>query len=213
MNKFEFVRGLLEHEARRTGLTRPSILDVGCRDCSLHDYVREFAEYDGMDLYQNPRGAVRYVADLSRGIPVSDASYDCAVALDVVEHVDDMVASLDELVRIVRHSAFVMLPNLAHILPRARFLFTGRFSAKYDIRFPQSEDRHRWFTTQPQCDAFMKDYCKSRNLTLQTQWYLDGPRKATIATIMRLLGLSPALWVWAGVYVLQKQHSTGVVAS
>jgi SAM-dependent methyltransferase len=214
-NKFEFFTTILHSyanslEARGTSVR---LLDVGCRGCELKPYVSKLAHYEGADLVQNSQGTVDFVGDIEKGIPASAAHYDFVVALDVVEHLEDPVAALDELLRVTRGHLFVMIPNMCHWAPRSKFFFTGRISEKYDFVFPPPRDRHRWLTTMPQSDKFFADYAARRGLTLATHWTLDGRRKTQAARILRMLRVAPSLWVWASLYVLTRQSHAHATAA
>jgi SAM-dependent methyltransferase len=205
-NKFEFFTAILNSytDSVESSATSTRLLDVGCRGCELKPYVSKLAHYEGADLVQNSEGTVDFVGDIEEGIPVPSEHYDFVVALDVVEHLEDPVAALDELLRVTRRNLFVMIPNIAHWVPRCKFLFTGRISQKYDFVFPPPRDRHRWLTTMPQSDQFFLDYAAHREVSLSTHWCLDGPRKTRAAHVLRMLGVPPSVWVWASLYVLSR---------
>ena len=204
-NKFSYFREILDScRANESRPERARLLDVGCRGCELKPYVGDVVEYDGADLVQNSAGTVRFVGDLEKGLPVADQAYDYVVALDVVEHLEDPVAGIDELLRVTRSHLFVMIPNIAHWIPRTKFFLKGEISRKYDFVFPPPRDRHRWLTTQTQADRFFEQYGSARKVSLATHWHLDGPRKTRVAKVMRRIGFSPAMWVWASLYVLSR---------
>jgi hypothetical protein len=204
MNKFELVRSVVQ--SKLTGLpgTPLRLLDVGCRGCELKPYVSDLAEYEGVDLVQNPQGSVDHVLDVSNGLPFADASFDYVVALDLVEHLDDFEGGLRELLRVARGHLIVMLPNLAHVLFRARFLLGGTLSGKYDMKYGMGKDRHRWVTVQTQCDRLMDDFARDNGLSLTTTWFTDSPKKDLFAKLCRVVGLSPNLWSWASLHVLDR---------
>jgi SAM-dependent methyltransferase len=204
MNKFELVRQTLIRDLATDAGHRLSILDVGCRNCALKPYVSELARYEGVDLYQNPSGSVTHVLDVSKGLPFPDETFDYVVALDLVEHLDDFGGALDDLVRITRRKTLVMLPNLAHLLFRLRFLRSGYLSGKYELKYEQGQDRHRWVTTLSQTDQYMRTFAQHRGLALQTIWFNDTPKKRALATLGRLLHLDADFWVWASLYVLTR---------
>ena len=204
MNKFELVRSVLEEKFLSAAGRRPKLLDVGCRDCALKPYVADLADYAGVDLVQNPQGSVDHVLDVSRGLPFADRAFDAVVALDLVEHLDDFAGGLDELLRVSDRYLLVMLPNMAHALFRVMFLRRGTIGGKYDMKYGQGQDRHRWLTTQAQCDALMQDFARARNLRLATTWLNDSPKKRAFAAACRALGVSPNVWVWASLHVLER---------
>jgi SAM-dependent methyltransferase len=203
-NKFELVRDFLRKDAVDRGSNPPILLDVGCRGCELRPYVADLARYEGVDLFQNPQSTVDHVLDVSRGLPFSDRSYDYVVALDVVEHLDDFQFALEELMRVAKRAIFVMLPNMAHVVFRLKFLRTGHLSAKYDLAYGQGRDRHRWLTILNQSDQYMQQFASNRRLALETIWFNDSWKKQTFARACRALGVAPQIWVWAALYVFRR---------
>lgn len=204
MNKFELVRSVLKAHVTPSVSSRPRLLDVGCRGCELKPHVDDLVDYEGADLFQNPQNTVNHVLDVSKGLPFEDGRFDYVVALDLVEHLDDFEGGLRELLRVTRGKLLVMLPNTAHALFRQRFLFSGTLTGKYDMHYRMGPDRHRWVTTQVQCDALMIDFAKDMGVAIDTQWYNDSRQKDFFAAMCRMVGLSPNVWVWASLYVLDK---------
>lgn len=203
-NKFELVRSVVKRPIKYQGDIRPNLLDVGCRGCELKPYVAEYVDYNGVDLFQNNEGSVTYVQDVSKGIPVANESYDYVVALDLLEHLDNMEAGLLELCRISKNSILIMLPNNAHFLLRLRFALTGRISEKYRVSYNAGKDRHRWFTTQVDCDKFVSDFAAANKLTLSTMCFVDSKKKELFGRFCKLIGLKRNLWAWATFYELKK---------
>jgi SAM-dependent methyltransferase len=203
VNKFELVREVLRQVGAETAPA--SLLDVGCRGCELQSFLGAEFSYSGVDLVQNAAGTVEHVADLAQGLPLPDGSKDVVVALDVVEHVDDMEGALDEMLRVARKHVIVMLPNMAFVSHRLRFMFTGRIGDKYDLAYGRGTDRHRWLTTQAQGDAFIAEFARQRGVACETRWYTGSRRKDVFAALCRMLGLSPNLWAWASLHVLTRR--------
>jgi SAM-dependent methyltransferase len=169
--------------------------------------VADFADYEGIDLCQNAAGSVTHILDISKGLPFEDLSFDYVIALDVLEHLDDLQAALEELLRVTRRSLLVMLPNMAQFQLRLRFLLTGRFSGKYDLVYGQGRDRHRWFTTLTQADEYMRRFSDERQLGLNVLWFNDSRKKELLAKVAKFFGLSPDLWVWASLYEMKRRST------
>ena len=202
-NKFEFVASALRRVAAQLP-RRPRLLDVGCRGCELSAFVGDFADYEGLDLFQNAQGSVRHVLDVSRGMPFEDSEFDFVVGLDVLEHVDDFIGTLRELWRVSGSRLVLILPNMAHVLHRLRFLRTGRISPKYDLQYGAGPDRHRWFTVLDQSDRYIHEFCTENGLTLEILWLNDTKKKDRAARVARRLGFSAQAVVWASVYVISR---------
>jgi hypothetical protein len=199
--KFEVVRSIVFGDAAPGA----SLLDVGCRGCELAPYVKDVVAYEGADLTQNSAGTVRHVLDVENGLPMPDRHFDYVVALDLVEHLDDFFAGLDELLRVSRRALIVALPNMSHLLFRARFLLTGRLGGKYDLTYGMGRDRHRWVTVLSQADAAMRRFAEDSGVDLETRWVIDSPKKQVLARVARACGVDPAWWVWTSLYVLRRR--------
>lgn len=200
MNKFEFLARKISVAGTQKGDL--SLLDVGCRTCDLKPYLDPAFRYEGVDLFQNKCGTVDHVHDVSTGLPFEDKSFDFVVALDLLEHLDDLKHGLDEFSRVAKGAVFVMLPNMANIFFRLRFLAKGRFSGKYDLTYGYGKDRHRWLTTTEQCDSYMRAYAKDNSLSLSVFNFNDTPKKIAFAHIAKAVGISPNVWAWSSLYIL-----------
>src|SRR5690242_10840480 len=117
------------------------VLDVGCRSQQLKRLLPpETKNYLGVDL--SPPADV--IANLGLGLPMDGGSCDTVVALDVLEHTDDIYHSFDELCRVARKYVLIALPNLYDITARKRFVFGQHISEKYGLPVSPPMDRHRW---------------------------------------------------------------------
>jgi ubiquinone/menaquinone biosynthesis C-methylase UbiE len=180
-----------------------TVLDVGCRDGILGRVLDERApgrmKYTGLDFKPGP--GVDVVGDLSKGLTLGDDSYDIVTAIDVLEHLDDLQGGLDEVLRIARYGAVVLLPNTAHFLHRTRFLVTGRIGGKYDLAIDYGPDRHRWLTVIPQIDDFMQAYAARHGYALEVYDIGSGARRSThLEKLMRAGHMNRALYVYACCY-------------
>ena len=191
-----------------------SIVDVGCRDCVLKKQMSSEdtrVKYTGVDLYQNSEGTVDIVCDVEKGIPVADEEFDVAVALDILEHLNDVEGGLRELDRISSKYIFINLPNLAHLFYRLLFLVTGRLGSKYDLSYDQDQDRHRWVTILEQADRYMKRYCQENNYSLDIIWLNSKEANATqrdriptFEKILEFIKAKPSLHVRSMFYIIEK---------
>ena len=147
-------RGKYTIAARLLGGRRGTLLDVGARDRRLEHYLRGSAlAYRSADRDDGHDHRV----DLERRLPFGDGAFDVVVALDCLEHVDDIHAALRELIRVSRCTTVVALPNLAVWHQRISFLVRGRLATdKYDLTPAAPPDRHRWLTVLPQTDACVR---------------------------------------------------------
>jgi SAM-dependent methyltransferase len=120
--KLEIVRDWLK---RLPSSTR--VLDAGCGEGVLVDEFTGRLAIEGLDEnYSSDR--VRTGSLLA--LPYPDASFDRAMCLDVLEHLeyDEQPVALAELFRVLVPDGelLVSVPNLAHLQSRIHFLLRGR---------------------------------------------------------------------------------------
>src|SRR5258708_16044342 len=97
------------------GKPRPRILDVGCGTGANLQMLAEFGAAEGVDVSAEALdfcrarglGAVRQGA--AESLPYGDTQFDLVTGLDVVEHLDDDVAGLSEMFRVLRPGGRVLL--------------------------------------------------------------------------------------------------------
>jgi SAM-dependent methyltransferase len=65
--------------------------------------------------------------DLNAKMPFPDASFDCAVCIEAIEHLRDRYAFLAECARVVKPGGALVLttPNVLNLASRVKYLFTG----------------------------------------------------------------------------------------
>ncbi len=86
------------------------LLDVGCGTAWLS---RHFVNYTGIDSSDSTvanareRGINAVVGDLNEGLPFPDGAFDAAILKDLLEHVNDPVALVSEVRRVLRPGARV----------------------------------------------------------------------------------------------------------
>jgi hypothetical protein len=182
-----------------------SLLDVGCRDAALKAWVPRVRRYVGIDLSRSGNPGVDVVCDVTAGLPVPDGSFEAVVALDLLEHLDDLTAFLGEIERVSTRLMIVALPNLAHAAFRWNFLLKGRLSGKYDLKYGYGKDRHRWLTVVPQTDAFIDAFASDRGYTVKRFDLRSGSRRhRLVEAVLRAVGFGRAWYVWRTLYVIEK---------
>ena len=61
-----------------------------------------------------PGPGVDHVANIEEGLPFADREFDAVVALDLLEHTNNIWFAFDELVRVSRRQVVIVLPNIYH---------------------------------------------------------------------------------------------------
>lgn len=120
--KLEQVRAYLASLAPGT-----RVLDAGCGEGVLVDEYRDRIAITGLDANY---ASERVTQGSLTALPFPDASFDRALCLDVLEHLqyEDQPRALAELFRVLRPGGelLVSIPNLAHLQSRVQFLLRGR---------------------------------------------------------------------------------------
>ena len=91
------------------------ILDVGCGTGANLEMLSEFGEAEGVDVspealsFCQARGLEKVKLGAAEALPYDDNSFDLATGLDVVEHLDDDLAGLKEMRRVLRPEGRALL--------------------------------------------------------------------------------------------------------
>ncbi len=109
------IRSFLARVCQNFRGARPRILDVGCGTGANLGLLEEFGETEGVDIshealaFCRGRGFSNVRHGAAEKLPHPDHSFDVVTALDVIEHLDDDVASLKEMRRVLRPGGRVLL--------------------------------------------------------------------------------------------------------
>ena len=91
------------------------ILDVGCGTGANLEMLSEFGVAEGVDVspealsFCQARGLEKVKLGAAEALPYDDSSFDLATGLDVVEHLDDDLAGLKEMRRVLRPDGRALL--------------------------------------------------------------------------------------------------------
>jgi len=155
------------------------VLDVGCRSGAFGTVLRERRctgdlTYCGLDL----RHPADVIADLDQGLPFQAETHDVVVALDVLEHTNDLHRAFMELCRVSRKFVVITLPNAYELRGRLKFLVGRPFSGKYGLPVEPPEDRHRWVFSFEEAMAFVWAMAEKAGFEVVVEACLIGPRRA-----------------------------------
>jgi SAM-dependent methyltransferase len=96
---------------RHIGDLRGSLLDVGCGDRPYEDWIRRGPEGVtsdiGLDIYDGP--GVDIVVEPDRRWPIDDASVDCILCNEVLEHVADRKHVTGEIARVLKPGGLLLV--------------------------------------------------------------------------------------------------------
>jgi SAM-dependent methyltransferase len=109
------IRGFVEEACRKLERKPPRILDVGCGTGANLEMLAQYGEAEGVDVSTEAlaccraRGLQNVRQGEAEKLPYADGSFDLVTALDVVEHLDDDVAGLREMRRVLRPGGRALL--------------------------------------------------------------------------------------------------------
>ena len=92
-----------------------NILDVGCGTGANLEMLSEFGAAEGVDVsaealaFCQARGLEKLKLGAAEALPYNDSSFDLVTGLDVVEHLDDDLAGLKEMWRVLRRDGRALL--------------------------------------------------------------------------------------------------------
>lgn len=161
-----------------------AVLDVGCDRAVLKDLV-EGLDYLGIDVAGEPDMTVN-LEQVER-LPFEDGQFDCVVCTDVLEHLDNLHAIFDELLRVSRSRVVMSLPNcwaLARVpIRRGR----GSFS-HYGLPTDRPMDRHKWFFSAGEAVDFVAGRLANRSdgWRILAQRACEKPQNALVRGLRRL---------------------------
>jgi len=109
------IASFVERICREIKDRTPRILDVGCGTGANLMMLSEFGDAEGVDISEDAlsfcreRGLKNVRHGAAEKLPYDDETFDLVTALDVVEHLDDDVAGLSEMRRVLRPGGHLLL--------------------------------------------------------------------------------------------------------
>lgn len=109
------ISSFVEQICREMKTERPRILDVGCGTGANLEMLARFGEAEGVDVspaalaFCRARGLERVRQGAAEELPYEDGTFDLVTGLDVVEHLDDDVAGLREMRRVLKTGGRALL--------------------------------------------------------------------------------------------------------
>ena len=154
-------------------LKEARVLDVGADECHLKQLLPDPSRYWGVGLGGSPDQQLNLEQG---GLPFTDRSYDVALCLDVLEHIENPQQIADELCRVSARHVVIALPNaLGTVWAAMRFApyQPDRLMKFYGFPPAHPGDRHKWFTWPDEIDAFCADVAKRNGFRVVQTDYTD----------------------------------------
>jgi len=111
----KILANFVEDICRRVTDRRPRILDVGCGTGANLLMLSEYGDAEGVDISKDAlafcreRGLDKVKLGAGEELPYDDGTFDLVTAFDVVEHMDNDLAGLREMRRVLRPGGRVLL--------------------------------------------------------------------------------------------------------
>ena len=111
----KIIAAFVEEICRRVTDRRPRILDVGCGTGANLLMLSKYGDAEGVDISEDAlafcrdRGLDKVRLGAGEELPYDDGTFDLVTALDVVEHMDNDLAGLKEMRRVLRPGGRVLL--------------------------------------------------------------------------------------------------------
>ncbi len=157
-----------------------SVLDLGCGDGALLDYLKREKHARGRGIELSEAGVLACVrrglsvrqGNLQEGLAdYPDGSFDCVILAQTLQYLDDPVMVLGEMLRVGRR-AIVSFPNWGYWRCRLELLARGRIPAAPDLPQPWHE-APRW---QALTAADFAAFCRRQGMAIGNAIYLADAR-------------------------------------
>lgn len=170
----------LSQDSRQDAGDTLRILDVGCGTGANLEMLAQYGEAEGVDVSDDAlefcrKKGLMVKKGLAEELPFADEAYDVVTALDVVEHLDDDIAGLKEMYRVLKKGGKTLI-------------FVPAFMWLWGVQDDVSHHRIRY--TKKQIIERLKKAGFTINRATYANWTFFAPILAG-RTLMRLTGIKP----------------------
>jgi len=174
------LESFLEQIIQKTKIQNPKILDVGCGTGGNLEMLAKFGAAEGVDVSDDAlefcrKKGLKTHKGLAERLPFADESFDVVTALDVVEHLDDDVAGLKEINRVLKTGGKTLI-------------FVPAFMWLWGVQDDVSNHRIRYTKRQ------IVERLEKSGFTIERATYANWTFFAPILagrTLMKLTGIKP----------------------
>jgi 2-polyprenyl-3-methyl-5-hydroxy-6-metoxy-1,4-benzoquinol methylase len=196
-----------------------SILDIGCGDGVVNEYLSEDTNYFGLDItdaciyeQKHANQKVRYVeASNIPGIVRSEGAWDTILLLDVIEHTRDFTGLFKEALRSANKYVVVSLPNELFVIERLRMLLGRELNAHSLDLIKQPEGfKHQFIINTQKARLILQNAAEELGFSLAEEIVrpLVTKRKWQ-QPAFNILGLlyNDQVWSQGSIFVFNKSNS------
>ncbi len=158
------------------------VLDVGCNEAPLRKLMPGL-DYTGIDVGGTPD--LQVDLESVQNLPFEDGEFDAVVCIDVLEHLDNLHAMFDELVRVAKTHLVISLPNCWSGARKPIERGHGAIG-HYGLPITRPVDRHKWFFSLSEAQAFMEDQTQRLPISLVETEATERPRLPLKRLLRRL---------------------------
>ena len=201
LDRIEFIANKLSK------LNGDTILDLGCRDMILKKFLKGNFIYYGVDSYDLNQSDDTYIQhNLEKGVPNNVKGSDIIVALDVLEHIENIHEIYSQLFSISKKKVVIALPNMAYYKFRLNFLFRGVLSKKYIFSEKKIIDRHRWIPNYKSIEKFIK-FNTPNNWKITKYNFIAARKNFSIMYILEkiLSKFFPNIFIYELIYIIKRE--------
>jgi SAM-dependent methyltransferase len=176
------LEGFLQQiiQSPKSKIQNPKILDVGCGTGANLEMLANFGASEGVDVSDDAlefcrAKGLKVHKGLAEELPFPDESFDVVTALDVVEHLDDDVAGLKEMHRVLKRGGKTLI-------------FVPAFMWLWGVQDDISNHRIRYTKKQ------IVERLEKAGFTIERATYANWTFFAPILagrTIMKITGIRP----------------------
>lgn len=200
LNRTEFVTKKLGK------LNQDVILDLGCRDMILKKTLEGNFEYIGLDYSEKKENNSNLINhNLEQGLPKNLKKVDITIALDVLEHVENIHNVYKELFDVSNKIVIVALPNMAYYKFRINFMIKGVLSGKYIFSEYKVIDRHRWIPNYETIKKFIEFNTPENWQIIEYDYIAERKRNYLFYYLEKILSkFLPGLFVYEKIFFIKK---------
>jgi hypothetical protein len=159
-----------------------SVLDVGCYEAPLRKILTG-VRYTGVDFVGDPD--IQLNLEGIERLPFEDASQHCVLCIDVLEHLANLHAVFDELLRVSARYVIISLPNAWSDARRPIERGQGRF-LHYGLPVDAPVDRHKWFFNISEARSFVEQRAERLGARVVEAFVAEKPRSGLVTSLRRL---------------------------